>query len=208
MIAVAISAVYGYKAWQNKQVTTSENASFMYQQLVNSAVNNPQASDEVKAENLATTKHLASTLQQEHTDTQYAQYGALLMAKVAVNSVDYGLALQQLDWLLANNPNELMKSIASIRKAQILAEQNDYVQALGLLKEVTIDSIQVQADELEGDIYLAKGELQKARSAYQKAIDNKAVGSARDLLTLKLNDLAVDTTSPATSTTSSVTEEG
>jgi predicted negative regulator of RcsB-dependent stress response len=202
MIAVAVSAVYGYKAWQNKQVTTSENASHMYQQLIDSAIDSPQAEAEVKEKNFATTKHLAKSLQEQHTQTQYAKYAALVLAKVAVNTGDLNLASQQLDWVLSQEPEPLIKSIALIRKAQILSEQSQFDQALGLLKDVTIASIQVQAAELEGDIYLAKGDSQKARKAYRKAMDNKAVGNARDLLSLKLNDLAVD------SSTSTDTEEG
>ena len=125
-------------------------------------------------------------------------------AKVAVNSGDLDIGLQELDWLLEQEPQPLLKSIALIRKAQILAEQSDYTQALALLKGVTDQSIQVQAIELEGDIYLAQGEPEKARLAYQKAMDNKALGNAKDVLTLKLNDLTKKSDTPLTS----VTEEG
>lgn len=204
MIAVAVSAVYGYKAWQNNQLTSSENASFMYQQLVDTVLENPQASPSAKKENLATSKHLAKSLKAEHGKTQYARYGSLLMAKVAVNSGDLDIGLQELDWLLEQEPQPLLKSIALIRKAQILAEQTDYSQALSLLKGVSDQSIQVQAIELEGDIYLAQGNPEKARLAYQKAMDNKPLGNAKDVLSLKLNDL----TRKSDRSPTSVAEEG
>jgi predicted negative regulator of RcsB-dependent stress response len=189
MIAVAVSAVYGYKAWQNKQVTTSENASVMYQQLIAAVVPDQQAD---AVESLATSKHLAKTLKADYSDSQYAKFASLLMAKVAVNSGDLTTAQAELNWLLATEPKALLKSIALIRKAQILAEQKEFDQALALLKSVSSSALQVQAAELEGDIYLAQGDKKQARAAYEKAIANRTAGSNQAVISMKLNDLTTE----------------
>ncbi len=185
-IVVVVTAVYGYRAWQQQQVDSSETASAMYQQLISVVESAPNADAE---KNLATSKHLTSTIKAEFSDSQYAKYAALLMAKSAVNAGDFPAALEELDWLLAASPKALLKSLATIRKAQILAEQKKLEAALDLLKEVSDSSLQIQVDELKGDIYLAQGDEKKARAAYQKALGNQSTAQVKSIISLKLNDL-------------------
>ncbi len=186
MIAIAVAAVYGFKAWQKQQLEASENASAMYQQLI--AVVEPIENAD-KAENLATAKHLSANLKNDFSDTQYAKFAALLMAKVAVNAEDLTTAEQELNWLLAAEPSPLVKSIAMIRKAQILAELQKYQEALVLVKSVDLAALIVQAAELEGDIHLAMGNKDEARNAYKKALTAMPANASEDLISLKLNDL-------------------
>ncbi|NRA22821.1 MAG: tetratricopeptide repeat protein [Oceanospirillaceae bacterium] len=187
MIVVALVAVYGFKAWQQQAIDTSEKASAMYQQLIDVVVPTAGANS---SENVATSKHLAETLRQEYGDSQYAKFSALLMAKVAVNAGDFDKAEEELDWLLSVAEKPMLISIVSIRKAQILAEQDKFSEALALLKNVSIEALKVQSMELEGDIYLAQGDKSKARSAYEKAI---AINSASTpILSMKLNDLTTE----------------
>ncbi|MCJ8300269.1 MAG: tetratricopeptide repeat protein [Pseudomonadales bacterium] len=189
MIAVAVAAVYGFKAWQKQQITANQNASAMYQRMITLAV---PAADADAEENLATSKHIAKSLKEEYQNSEYAKFASLLMAKIAVNSGDLIAAEQELDWVLNSEPQPLVKAITLIRKAQIDAEQGEYDSALKLLSGVTLEALNVQAGELEGDIYVAKGDTVKARAAYQKALDNKAVGSAQQILSMKINDLTAE----------------
>ncbi len=189
MIAIAISAVYGYKGWQNKQVTNSESASLMYQQLITATVSNTQSDTE---KNFATSKHLAKTLKADYADTQYAKFAALLMAKVAVNNQDLNLAEQELDWVLGKDPQPLVKAIAQMRKAQILNEKSEYSEALSLLSTISVESLKGQVSELEGDIFLAQGDKEKARAAYQQALTINAASNDKAVITMKLNDLTTE----------------
>ncbi|MCJ8339224.1 MAG: tetratricopeptide repeat protein [Pseudomonadales bacterium] len=189
MIAVAVAAVYGFKAWQKQQITANQNASAMYQRMITLAV---PAADADAEENLATSKHIAKSLKEEYQNSEYAKFASLLMAKIAVNSGDLNAAEQELDWVLNSEPKPLVKAITLIRKAQIDAEQGEYDSALKLLSGVTLEALNVQAGELEGDIYVAKGDTVKARAAYQKALDSKEVGSAQQILSMKINDLTAE----------------
>jgi len=189
MIVVALAAVYGFKAWQQQGIESSENASALYQQLVDVVV--PSA-DADKKENYATSKHLAKTLRDDFSDSQYAKLGALLMAKVAVNEGDLTRAEQELDWLLSVAKKPLLVSIASIRKSQILAQQEKYQMALDILSKVSLVSLKGQSSELQGDIYLSQGEKDKARTAYEKAVSLQSAGTSNPVLTMKLNDLTAE----------------
>lgn len=186
MIAIAVSAVYGYRAWQNHQIETSEKASALYQQLVEKAA--PQANSD-KEKDAATSKYITKTLKAEFSDSQYAKYAALLMAKIDVEAGNLDAAISELDWLLENEKHPMLISLASIRKAQILTSQQKHDAALSLLNNVKVAGLQVQASELEGDIYLALEDKDKAREAYKKALANDSSGTAQAVITLKLNDL-------------------
>lgn len=186
MIAIAVSAVYGYRAWQNHQIETSEKASALYQQLVEKAT--PQANSD-KDKDAATSKYITKTLKAEFSDSQYAKYAALLMAKIDVEAGNLEAAITELDWLLENEKHPMLVSLASIRKAQILASQQKNNEALSLLKNVKVAGLLVQAAELEGDIYLDLEDKAKAREAYKRALANDSAGTAQAVITLKLNDL-------------------
>jgi predicted negative regulator of RcsB-dependent stress response len=186
MIAIAVSAVYGYRAWQNHQIETSEQASALYQQLVEKAT--PVAGSDSEKD-AATSKYITKTLKAEFSDSQYAKYAALLMAKMDVQAGNLDAAITELDWLLENEEHPMLISLANIRKAQILSAQEKNDAALALLKNVKVAGLQVQAAELEGDIYLALNDKTKAREAYNRALDNDSAGSAQAVIRLKLNDL-------------------
>ena len=83
MIAVAVAAVYGFKAWQKQQITANQNASAMYQRMITLAV---PAADADAEENLATSKHIAKSLKEEYQNSEYAKFASLLMAKIAIKS--------------------------------------------------------------------------------------------------------------------------
>lgn len=187
-VVVALAAVYGWKAWQQKQLDQKEAASVMYQQLLDAAI--PAVTSKVD-EDIATTKHLASQLKAEYGDTEYAQFAALLMAKVAFVTGDYDLAQQQLDWVLTTDANALLKSVTNLRKAQLLQQKGELDAAITLVQAVSDASLQAQSQELLGDLYIAKGDRAAARDAYQAALDNQESG-ASSVLSMKLNDLAVE----------------
>ncbi|WP_428034401.1 YfgM family protein [Amphritea sp.] len=187
-IALALAVVFGWKAWQNNQRVTAENAAAMYQNLVQavSLASAPQATDAQRA----TAAHLAKTLKAEYGDTAYARFGALFSARLFVDAGDYPAALSELDWVLAQSDDSVMQAVASMRKARVMAAMGDLDKAVALLEGLKEPSFSVSVAELKGDLYLQMGEVDKARAAYQAAIADAPQGG-RPLLSLKLESLAV-----------------
>lgn len=188
-IAAALAIVFGYKGWQSQQQAAAENAAILYQNLIQAVAiaSAPQATEEQQA----TAAHLVNTLKQDFSDSAYARFAALLGARVAVDKGEYETALTELDWVLANSPDAVMKVVASMRKARIVAAQGDAAAALALLNGLSEKSFQVSLEELKGDLQLQAGDVDKARVAYQKAVDLAADG-ARPVLQMKLDNLAVE----------------
>jgi predicted negative regulator of RcsB-dependent stress response len=186
-IAVALAAVMGWKAWQQQESVQAENASILYQNLLDSVVGaiGPQQ-NEAK---LATANHLNGQLKADYEGSAYANYAALIMARVAVDQNELDKALVELDWVLANQPTESMYALASIRKVKVIAAQGDLDKALSLVDAIPVAGYEVSLNELKGDLFLAKGEKAKARAAYKMALD-ATDSTSRPLLDMKLNDLA------------------
>lgn len=188
-IAVALAAVLGWKGWEQQQATHADNASIIYQNLLDSVVGaiGPEQDDA----KLATANHLSDQLKADYEGTAYANYAALIMARVAVDQKELSKAITELDWALANQPTESMFILATMRKARLIADQGDVDKAVALVDGLPVGGYIVSLSELKGDLYLSKGEVDKARSAYQIALD-ATTSSNRPLLEMKLNDLAVE----------------
>lgn len=187
-IALALAAVFGWKGWQNNQQVSAENAAVVYQNLVQAVAlaSAPQATEDQRT----TATHLAKSLKDEFGDTAYARFGALFSARLYVDSGDYSSALSELDWVLAQSPDEVMKTVATMRKARVMAAMGDVDKAVLLLDDLNTASFSVSVAELKGDLYLQLGQIDKARDAYQVAVAAAPEG-ARPLLNLKLDNLAV-----------------
>ncbi|HAF93567.1 MAG TPA: GTP-binding protein, partial [Pseudomonas sp.] len=77
--ALALVLVFGWQAWQNRQVAQAEAASALYQQLLVAAL-------ETAEPDTAEVARLGGELKNEFGGTHYAQFASLFMAKVAVES--------------------------------------------------------------------------------------------------------------------------
>jgi len=184
-IAIALSAVFGWKAWQQKQANDAEAASIAYQNLVDAVSESIGGSPD----QFATSQHLASGLKQDHAGTEYARFAALLMARLLVDQEKYDQAILELDWVLASEPTQEMASIAMMRKARVLYAMNEHAKGIELLKGINEAEFSAGLFELQGDLLLASGKNDEARVSYQKALDASKNGSANPLLQIKFEDL-------------------
>ena len=133
------------------------------------------ADAETKAEEsplLTTARNLAQTLKTDYTDTTYAVFAALHLAKLAVDGDDYQAAMSELEWALEQDLYAGMEGIVRARLARVLRQQDQPEAALARLNFPLNNSAQRAAfAEIRGDIYHQMGAQQQARDAYQAAID-------------------------------------
>lgn len=188
-VAVALAGVFGWKGWQQQQAVESENASILYQNMLDATVAalGPQA-DPAQHK---VADGIAEQLKNDYGSSAYAKYAAMVMARVAVDNKQLDTALLELDWVLDNQPTESMYTLATIRKARIVASKGDYDAALSLIKSVPVSGYATSISELKGDLYLAKGDIAKARMEYKAALSAAEVNT-RPVLQMKLDDLSVE----------------
>jgi predicted negative regulator of RcsB-dependent stress response len=188
-VAIALAAVFGWKAWQQKQLNDAEAASVAYQSLTQAVALTVRQPSE---DNKATALHLANELKTEHEGTEYARLAALMLARVYVDQSEYELALNEIEGVLAQDLSPEMKNVATLRKAQLLLAQDKFNEALTAVDQVDAEAFKASALELKGDIQVAQGDKDAARNAYQSAIDALGPNANAQLITIKLNDLAVE----------------
>ncbi|KAA1153374.1 tetratricopeptide repeat protein [Pseudoalteromonas sp. FUC4] len=177
-ILVGLGGLYGWKTYNQNQITTAEKASDSYTALVES--------DDVLSS--------ADAFISENKDTNYATLAAFVAAKDAVEAKKLDVASEKLSWIVSNTENTELKAIAITRLARIQIAQTKYDDALTTLNAPLPEAFNANVAELKGDIYTQQGNKDQARTAYQAAIDAGGLTS-NPLLQIKLDDLAV--TSPA-----------
>lgn len=189
-IIVAVAVVFGWQGWNQSQQDSHEAASELYQNMIEAlALTN---SDTDSSRHAKTVKHLGEQLIAEHANLHYAYFAGLALAKVAVQNNDFDEAEKQLRWVLEQNGDESITSIARIRLAHVLASQGNIDEGLSLLAGQANAAFKSLNDEARGDLYLQLGNEEQARMAYQSSIDFAKGNGAREnaLVQLKLNDLA------------------
>ena len=106
-VIVGLGGLYGWKAYNQNQITTAEQASDAYTKLVES--------DSVLAS--------ADAFISENKDTQYATLAAFVAAKEAVDAKNLDLANEKLSWIVTNVDNAQLKAIATTRLARVQIAQ-------------------------------------------------------------------------------------
>ena len=175
-IAVALAIVFGWQAWQNHQMQQRTEAASQFADLINAY---SDESDENRAETVA---YVAERLRDEYTDSAFAIYGMLMLARQQMmEQNDAEAAIESLSWA-----QEIRNRLA---RAHFAAEQYD--QALSIIESVgEAGSFNAIFTELRGDILLAQGDRDGAREAYLAARDQNQQGRS-GILELKLSDLGV-----------------
>jgi len=185
-VLLVVAGYWGWQFWQSKQKTESIEASVIYEELLQAVGNSPGRD----ADKTSTAKHLAKQLSQDYSGF-YAQSGHLFLAKLAVEENDLGAAETELKAALAAGPSPAMVPLVALRLAEVLQAGEQLDAALQVLAEHKTDGFKAAFAETRGDIYLQQAELNKARAAYQLALDSEPEFSQRQQLEQKLDDLAV-----------------
>jgi predicted negative regulator of RcsB-dependent stress response len=181
---LALVIVFGWQAWQRHQSNQSQGASYLYQQLLESALTPTGKPD------AAQVADLAGKLKSEYAGTPYAQYGSLFVAKVAVEAGKLDDAAAELKTITDKPANVTLGEIARQRLAQVLGAQNKADEALKLLAGDAEKAFLASREELKGDLLVKLGRQDDAYAAYQKAKAALSNEAAVGGLQIKLDDLA------------------
>lgn len=180
LLIAIIAVVVSVNAWRKHQVLRLANASQIYQEMLFAQYQQDNNTVTAKGEQLISS----------YSKTPYAKLGALLLAKNAVSEKNLDLAVEKLRWVVAqNNSKNIIAPIATVHLATVLQQQGKLDEALELVKNDPSKPYIPLYAQARGDIYVAKGDLKQAKSAYMQAMQNLAPGVQAPLLQLKLMDL-------------------
>jgi len=182
---VGFAGLWGWRFYNESVITAQEDASQAYSDVL---VKFERQGVEAGFDDL-------KTFIADNQDNNYAVLASLLLAKEAVVQKDFTLAKEQLVQLQSLNQYQPLNAIINLRLARVEAELGEYEQALKILELITEASFLAKANQVKGAIYLKQGDLEKARSAFQDAV-NASQGNVDPVLQLQLDDLAVTAAAP------------
>ncbi|OGT89189.1 MAG: hypothetical protein A2286_07960 [Gammaproteobacteria bacterium RIFOXYA12_FULL_61_12] len=176
---LGIAIVFGWQGWRTHVADVGAAASQSLAEMSDAALKNE------KERALAEGQRILD----EYGDTVYADFAALGMAKLAVESNDPATAQGHLQRVAEHPSDPGLADLARLRLARLLLDQGKGAEATAFLDKVTAAAHQGEVSLLRGDIALAAGDRTAAGNAYRQAL---AAGLAGDeLVRLKLDDLGV-----------------
>ena len=187
-ILIALIAFFGWEYWQKKNLTEAQNQTAKVQKLMDEA---KAVSGQPNA--LATVSEAADKIVKDDADSVQAIQTQFILAKLAYDKQDYAAAEKALKKVENSKVKDAgLVQIVKIRLANSQLAQKKYDDALKTLSTVTEPAFKATADELRGDIYVAKKDNASARKAYQSAWDNLLERKQeRQLLQIKLESVGV-----------------
>lgn len=161
-VCVCCLGFAGWNGWQWYQRNQAAQASGAYVQLQNAIYQNDTKN----------VKSIADGLIEDYGTTIYAPLGALASAAAEVQEGNLDLARDRLVWVIEKSGHPEYDTIARVRLAgvELSAKKPEAaLQALEPAKPVP-DQTALVEDRL-GDVYYAMNDFEKARAAWQKAVE-------------------------------------
>ncbi|ART78759.1 YfgM family protein [Oceanisphaera avium] len=176
---IGLGGIFGWRYYQEHQVTTRANAAQSYISISNQlATQGADAFEDV------------ATFVEQNQGNSYAELAALLLAAQAASNDQLPLAQQQLEQALASNKDPILNNTIRLRLARVLLAQDKADEAQAQLNEVKEPAFSAQRSEIQGDLYAQQGKSRDAYQAYQAAEEAGGLNN-NPALKLKLDNLAV-----------------
>ena len=193
-VIVVFGGYGGWSLWQNTELVASQMASDLYEEILEISV--VEAGDSTTEQERSDIVRIANELMEFHSESVYAQYGALFASQQHVINNNLDAAEAALDWILENPQSSMFGSedqglilTVTLRLARVVLSKGDAERALGIVNNVIPGSFEAGYAELRGDIYSALGRYVDARDSYVAA---QQAGSVSEVLQLKLSELPSD----------------
>jgi predicted negative regulator of RcsB-dependent stress response len=105
-----------------------------------------------------------------------------MIAKVAFSKKDYVIAIKYINNILEHSKDKSMLAIAKLRLSDIYIDQNKLDDALQLLANKQGSDFDVLFYQKQGDVYLLKKDIVKAKDSYNAAL--QSAGGNQELMSL------------------------
>ena len=142
-----------------------------------------------RANDLKTTRETAGAILENFPRSAYAPLAALVSAKVQFQAGDLKTARAQLQWVIEHAGSDEIRSIATLRLASVLLDDNEPDAALKILEAKPHPGFEALYASQRGDILATQKKRSEARAAYKTALEKAGAGPLRDALRLKLDAL-------------------
>ncbi len=158
-ILLGLAVLYGVKSWIEYGVQKAETASTIYLQFLQ---------DGAKGLDAAVKQY--DVLVKDFADSEYTVLASLYMARLQAGNNDLTAARAHLQWALDHARDDGTKHIARLRLARMQLADGDVDSADKMIAGVADPSFTTLYEELRGDIATARGKMDEAHAAYERAL--------------------------------------
>ncbi len=174
--------LFGWTRYQSYSQQQVEIASALYDELFEAVADRA----DVRA------AELLAEIRTEHASSPYADQAALLIASLRLDQQQPEAAIDELRSVLESTDDTELALIVRQRLARLLLHLERYDEVLALLEGLEPSRFSGRFSELRGDVYLAQGDVDRARTAYMEAYNTEFIEVVdRNLLQMKIDDLPV-----------------
>ena len=173
---LGIALLVGWRGWAYWKEKIAREASDHYARVAAA----------LESGNLESAEREAGLLKVDYGSTPYAAIAALALARLEAARDRLDAAATELQWVLDNARQETARQVARLRLARVRTTQGRPDEALTLLTGLP-EAYTALAEEARGDALRAKGDVDGARKAYDRAL--AASGRAGSYLQWKRDDL-------------------
>lgn len=175
-LVVGIGALVGWEQWQKSQIDSSMNASSVYDEVKRA----------VDAGNAERADVALGRLQKEHSGSSYVVDALATRAALAAKDNKWTEAVSLIQQALDSGPEPAMAGLLKLRLARAYwgAEQTD--KAIAVLDSDIPETYAASAYELRGDIEMARGNTDAARTAWEQALPSLTGTPAAGVVNEKL----------------------
>jgi predicted negative regulator of RcsB-dependent stress response len=183
-LVIAFGGLFGFKQWQNWQVTSRQQASIEFEVM-----------DELlSGGQLDAAMANFQNLQDEYPKSPYTSMAALQFARARIESNQPDLAIGLLEYVMENGYPEALTVVARERLARALLDQGEAGRALTVLDAVGEHTgFESRYAEVRGDIHFDQGRMDEAVVSYLEALELLEDGAGdRGRLQIKLESMGAE----------------
>jgi predicted negative regulator of RcsB-dependent stress response len=159
LITIAMVAYAAFAGWNWYQRDQAAKASAMYDEFEKVAL----------AADVDRTTRVFNDLKDRYPSTAFTGQAGLMAAKIQFDKGQADNALATLTWVADNANEPQYQAVARLRLAGILMDQKKYDEALKRLDAVNDKDFAALVEDRRGDILIAQGNKEGAKTAYAKA---------------------------------------
>ena len=191
-LALGVLILFGWNRFNSYEDAQGEAASELFVEL-RQAIEDDAPGD---------ARSLLAQLRESYPDSPYTDQAGLVVAVIRMDAGQMRGASDELRYVMEETSDPELSLIARLRLARVLAQQEEYEQALATL-DVESGGFSGRYHEVRGDIHAELGDLVSARAAYTAALITEESNLVdRNLVQMKLEELS----SPNAAITEEVTQ--
>ena len=189
-VVLVIGGYFGWQYWEQEQAIQTDQASDAYLQMIE-IVSGTNPGELLGEDQQAEVNTAADQLKENHSNSAYAQFAAMLKAKLAVDNQDLDTAASELQWALDNSPAPATERLVRLRLARVEAARGNIDSALQMVQGIDAAEMKSAYEEAKGDFYLLQDNGAAAFTAYESALASNESQDPmiRNILQLKISQV-------------------